>query len=355
LTVINGYGALLLKGLGAGDPLRPYAGEIKSAGDRAASLTRQLLAFSRKQMIQPRVMDLNGTIRESVPMLERLIGEDIALETHLEPSLGQVMADPDQVHQVIMNLAVNARDAMPDGGTLDIATANVTIGEAEVASMHDAAAPGRYVLVTVTDTGRGMDETVRRQIFEPFFTTKEVGKGTGLGLSTVYGIVRQSGGWIDVWSEVGAGTSFRIYLPSIDARAVPERPGVGAPAEGGVETILVVEDQKAVLAFTAAALRQCGYQVLEAADGKEAIAVAGRHPGQIHLLLTDVVMPEMNGRELAERLKAVRPNLAVLFMSGYTADVIAHRGVLDRGIAFLHKPFSSAELAQKVRDALAVL
>jgi nitrogen-specific signal transduction histidine kinase len=353
LTVINGYSGFLLKRLAAGDPLRAYADEIGIAGERAAGLTRQLLAFSRKQVIEPRVIDLNAAIRESAPMLQRLIGEDIALETRLEGGLGQVMADPDQIHRVIMNLAVNARDAMAGGGTLDIETKNVEIGQAGSASMQPAATPGRYVLMTVTDNGHGMDETVRRQVFEPFFTTKEVGKGTGLGLSTVYGIVRQSGGWIDVSSEVGVGTSFEVYLPRVDACGVPERSGIGVPIEGGVETILVVEDQQTVRAFVVAALRQCGYDVLEASDGNEAIAVAGRHPGRLHLLLTDVVMPGMNGKELSGRLKELRPDLKVLFISGYTADAIAHRGVLDRGVAFLQKPFSPEELARKVRDALA--
>jgi PAS domain S-box-containing protein len=352
LTVINGYSAFLLKGLKAGDPLRSHAEEIKTAGDRAARLTKQLLAFSRKQIIEPIVLDLNTTIRESTPMLQRLIGEDIVLETHLDGCLGRVMADPDQIHQVIMNLAVNARDAMPAGGALDIETTNVEIDEAGGAAMHHAATPGRYVLMSVTDTGHGMDETIRKDIFEPFFTTKEVGKGTGLGLSTVYGIVRQNGGWIDVWSEVDVGTAFKMYFPRIDASPAPRRNGIATTAKGGGETVLVVEDQDAVRAFAAAALRQSGYDVLEAADGNEAIAVAERHQGRLHLLLTDVVMPGMNGKELSERLKELRPNLKVVLISGYTADVIAHRGVLDPGVAFLHKPFSPEELTAKVREAL---
>jgi PAS domain S-box-containing protein len=351
LTVINGYSGFLLKGLKAGDPLRTYAEEIKTAGDRAASLTKQLLAFSRKQIIEPRVLDLNATIRESAPMLQRLIGEDIVLKTNLDGSLGRVMADPDQIHQVIMNLAVNARDAMANGGTLAIETRNVEIGEAAGASMHPAATPGRYIAMTVTDTGHGIDATIRDQIFEPFFTTKEVGKGTGLGLSTVYGIIRQSRGWIDVQSEVGAGTSFKICLPRIDAQSAPEQ-GVSAATGKGDETILVVEDQYAVRTFAGVVLRAHDYLVLEASDGVEAIAVAERHPGPIHLLLTDVVMPEMDGKELSERLMEMRPTLKVLFISGYTADVIAHRGVLNPGVAFLHKPFSSEGLAAKVREVL---
>ena len=351
LTVINGYTGFLLKKLKGDDPLRAYADEIKTAGERAASLTRQLLAFSRKQIIEPRVLNLNTTIQESAPMLQRLIGEDIALGTHLEGSLGQVMADPDQLHQVIMNLAVNARDAMPDGGTLDIETMNVEFDEVGSVSLHHAVTPGRYVLMTVTDNGHGMDEAIRQQVFEPFFTTKGVGKGTGLGLATVYGIIRQSGGWIGVTSEVGVGTSFKICLPRTDASLLVEPAGMSAPTEGG-ETILVVEDQEAVRGFTGAALREFGYHVLEASDGSEAIAVVKSHPGPIHLLLTDVVMPGIDGKELSQRLREMYLNLKVLFMSGYTADVIAQRGVLDCGLTFLQKPFSTDELAVKVREVL---
>ena len=352
LTVINGYSDFLLDRLKSPDPLRPYAEAISNAGERAASLIEQLLAFSRKQMIEPKVLDLNTTIRESVPMLERLIGEDIALEAHLDATLGQVMADPNQVQQVIMNLAVNARDAMVDGGTLDIETMNGEINEESSASLQSAAPPGRYVLMSVTDTGQGMDETIREHIFEPFFTTKEVGKGTGLGLSTVYGIIRQSGGWIDVQSEVGVGTSFKIYFPRIDSFPAPERDAIGTPIEKGTETILLVEDQDVVRSFAVAALKQNGYNVIEASDGDKAMAIAQEHPGQIHLLLTDVVMPGMNGKVLSERLKELRPNLKVLFISGYTADVIADRGVLDRSVALLHKPFNSDELGAKVREVL---
>jgi PAS domain S-box-containing protein len=353
LTIINGYSSFLLNRLKVGDPLRAYADEIRMAGDRAASLTKQLLAFSRKQVIEPKVLDLNATIRESAPMLQRLIGEDIVLETHLDSSAGQVMADPDQIHQVIMNLAVNARDAMPAGGAIDVETENVELGEELSGAGHLSAAPGRYVLMTVTDNGQGMDEPTRQQIFEPFFTTKELGKGTGLGLATVYGIVRQSGGWIDVWSEVGVGTSFKVYLPRIDSCPLPERQGTSAPTERGFETILVVEDQTAVRAYTGAVLNQCGYRVLEASDGHEATAAAERHAGEIHLLLTDVVMPGMNGKELSERLKVKHPNLKVLFISGYTADAIAHHGVLDPGVALLHKPFCPEELAGRIREILA--
>jgi len=351
LTVINGYCGLILNGLIVTDPLRPYAEEIASAGTRAASLTGQLLAFSRKQVIAPRLLDLNSTIQDALPMLRRLIGEDIAFTTSLGDSLGQVIADPHQIHQVLMNLVANARDAMPDGGKLGVETANAELGAGDVGNRPDAV-PGRYVLMTVTDTGPGMDETVRQQVFEPFFTTKGFGKGTGLGLATVYGIIRQSGGWIDVRSEVGVGTSFLVYLPRGDGQPPVERKPAGASTNKGGETILLVEDQDAVRSLTNAALKRHGYLVIEAPDAEEAIAAAARHPGRIHLLLTDVVLPGMNGKELSERLKALRPDLKVLFISGYTADVIAHRGVLDDGVSFLPKPFDLRELAAKVRDLL---
>jgi len=352
LTVINGYSDFLLERLATSEPLRSQAGEIRTAAERAAGLTKQLLAFSRRQTIEPRVVDLNTTIRESAPMLQRLIGEDIALKTHLDSSSGQIMADPDQIHQVLMNFAVNARDAMALGGTLDIETTDVELNETISATIHHDVNPGFYVLMTVTDTGHGMDETTRQHIFEPFFTTKEIGKGTGLGLATVYGIVQQSGGWIEVQSKVGVGTSFKVYLPRIDASQVREEHVVSTVTEKASETILLVEDQEAVRSFGVAALKRYGYYVIETADGEEAIAAAGKYSGELHLLLTDVVLPGMNGKELAERLKELRPNLKVLFFSGYTADVIAHHGVLNPGVAFLHKPFSQEELAQKVREVL---
>jgi len=351
LTVINGYSGFLLSGLSPADPLRPYAEEIGNAGERAAGLTRQLLAFSRKQVIEPRPLNLNSTIRDAMPMLQRLIGENIALTTRLSDSLGLAVADPDQIHQVLMNLVVNARDAMPKGGRLGVETDNVDLGVDDVGAREDAA-PGRFVLMKVTDTGHGMDEATRQQVFEPFFTTKEFGKGTGLGLSTVYGIVRQSGGWIDVRSQVGAGTSFLVYLPRMDGPSQPEGKDAGISTEPGSETILLVEDQPAVRAFTLAALKGYGYRVIEASGGEEAIAIAGRHPGRIDLLLTDVVLTGMNGKELSERMGRSRPGLKVLFVSGYTADVIAHHGVLDHGVSFLHKPYGPHELAAKVRELL---
>jgi two-component system cell cycle sensor histidine kinase/response regulator CckA len=353
LTVINGYSDFLVSGLNDTDPLRQYAEQIKEAGERAAILTRQLLAFSRKQVIQPRAVDLNRKVRVSAPMLERLIGEDIELETHLDGSLGAVMADPEQIQQVIMNLVVNARDAMPDGGKIAIETMNVELNAERSAAIHPDAIPGQYVLMTVTDTGKGMDKATRQHIFEPFFTTKELGKGTGLGLATVYGIIRQSGGWIDVWSALGAGASFKIYLPRIDEIPLVESKEGGAKSESGTGVILLVEDQKAVRSFTKAALMQYGYHVIEASSGSEAIDVAKQYSGEIRLLLTDVVLAGMNGKDLSERLKELRPSLKVLFVSGYTADAITHRGVLNRGVAFLPKPFSPDELAAKVRDVLA--
>jgi CheY-like chemotaxis protein len=262
------------------------------------------------------------------------------------------MADPDQIHQVLMNLVVNARDAMLDGGKLDIGTTNIDLDAASAVALHPDAAPGRYVLMTVVDTGLGMDEATSQQIFEPFFTTKDVGKGTGLGLSTVYGIVRQSGGWVNVWSQVDVGTSFNVYLPRIDGHPLPGQIAASRPAQGGAETILLVEDQDAVRSYTKAALREYGYQIIDAASAESALVVAKEHSGHIHLLLTDVVLPGMNGKELSERLKASHPWVKVLFASGYTADVIARHGVLHEGTAYIPKPYSPASLAIKVREVL---
>lgn len=347
LTVINGYAGFLVEGLKAPDPLHAYAETIKSSGERAASLTRQLLAFSRKQTFRPRTVDLNAAIQEFALMLEPLIGETITLAVHLDGSLGHIIADPDQLHHVMMNLALNARDAMPEGGRLEIATTNVELG-----AVAPDVVPGSYVQMTVSDTGEGMNETVRRNIFEPFFTTKDVGEGTGLGLATVYGIVRQSDGWIEVQSEVGVGTCFKVYLPTADATAQPAEGGTVTRVEGGPETILLVEDQKAVRTFTKIALEELGYRVLEAADGNEAIAVAEGHRGTIQVLLTDVVLPGMNGRKVSERLLATRPDLKVIFMSGYPGDVIGQQGVLNESVAFVQKPYSPDELADKVRQVL---
>jgi PAS domain S-box-containing protein len=353
LTVINGYAGFLSKELAVRDPaLREYALEIGKAGDRAASLTRQLLAFSRKQVIAPRAINLNGVVTDAERMLQRLIGDDIELVTRLAPHLGLVMADPDQIQQVIINLAVNARDAMPDGGHLEISTADVEVDTAMVA-IHTDATAGHYVLVTVTDTGVGMTAAVLRNLFEPFFTTKERGKGTGLGLAMVYGILRQSNGWIDVQSDVGRGSTFHIYLPRIDsAAAVDEvKPAVTDPLRGK-ETVLIVEDQQAVRGLARKMLQERGYHVLEASDGREALSIVRRHSGEIDLLLTDVVMPGMDGRTLSEQLRELRPNLKVILMSGHSEDVITERGVLASGLMYIQKPFTPDGLAVKVREAL---
>ncbi len=352
LTIINGYSSLLLKELQPGDPAYAYAQEIGKAGNHAASLTRQLLAFSRKQILEPRLLDVNTVVNEAGRMLQRLVGEDIELTTRLDPLSAQVMVDPDQINQVIMNLVVNARDAMPDGGQLDIATDNVEVDEGFL-SAHPHALPGSYVRITITDSGFGMDAKTLQSAFEPFFTTKERGKGTGLGLSTVYGIVRQSGGWIDVQSEVGKGSSFQIYLPRTEACAMPDVAPAPKEAIYGGETVLVVEDQEAVRELTKTVLETFGYHVLEATNGVEALAVVEHHSEEIHLLLTDVIMPGMNGMDLSRRLRVLRPKLKVLFTSGYPADVIARRGVVERDVAYLPKPVSPDALVAKVRDVLA--
>jgi two-component system cell cycle sensor histidine kinase/response regulator CckA len=351
LTIINGYADFVATSLGSNDPLWSSTNEIRKAGERAAGLTKQLLAFSRKQIFEPKILDLNATIRDFERMLERLIGETIRLTTTLDPLLGQVLADPEQIHQVLMNLVVNARDAMPDGGNLNISTFNVEVSGDE-AAFHPQAKPGLYVMITVADNGTGMDEETRQHIFEPFYTTKGPEKGTGLGLSTVYGIMQQSGGWIDVSSEVGIGTSFKLYFPRLDKPSEVRHDPSRIRGAFGDETVLVVEDQEYVLQYVKAILEAYGYRVLAAANGDEAVAVARNCSGEIHLLLTDVVLPGMNGKELSERLKAMRPNLTVLFMSGYPADVFAHRGVLDSGVAYIAKPFSPAGLTNKIRESL---
>jgi CheY-like chemotaxis protein len=325
---------------------------IKGAGEQAASLTRQLLAFSRKQVLQPKVLDLNKVVFETNKILQRLIGEDIDLLIGLGPELGKVKADPSQIEQVLMNLSVNARDAMPQGGKLTIETNNVFIDE-EYASHHFSVHPGRYVVLAVSDTGCGMDEATQSHIFDPFFTTKEVGKGTGLGLSTVYGIVKQSGGNIWVYSEVGRGTTFKIYLPCIDSPAIEIKTSAeDVNMQTGTETVLLVEDEERVRDMTKEILQESGYQVLEAKHGQEALLVADQYPGIIHLMLSDVVMPQMSGRELAERLAPLRKEMKVLFMSGYTDDAIVHHGVLDEGMSFIEKPFTPNALARKLREVL---
>ncbi len=352
LTVITGYSDLTLLRLDKDEPNRANVEEIKKAGQRAASLTRQLLAFSRKQVLQPRILKLNSIVSDVEKMLRRLIGEDIDLLTLLEPSLGQINADPGQIEQVILNLAVNARDAMPQGGKLTIETSNVDLDN-EYARKHAAIRPGKYVMLALSDTGTGMDAETQARMFEPFFTTKVQGKGTGLGLSTVYGIVKQSEGNIWVYSELGKGTTFKVYLPRVDDLArIETAPESGAAAPQGRETVLLTEDEEPVRRLTRRILELNGYQVLEAANGDEALSIYKEHTGQIDLIVTDVVMPKMSGLELAQSVKILRPNIKVLYLSGYTDDAIVRHGILDQKMAFLQKPFTPDALLRKVREVL---
>jgi CheY-like chemotaxis protein len=350
LTVINGYSSLLLRDPHESSTAKERLLEISKAGARAAELTQQLLAFSRKQLVQPRPINLNAEIAESEKMLRRLLSEDIELTTVLDGDLGLAVVDAGQIHQVLMNLAVNARDAMPKGGKLRIETGNVVFtGTRE---LPEYLTPGRYIRLTVADTGVGMDEVTCAQIFEPFFTTKPKGSGTGLGLSMVYGIVRQSQGAITVKSEAGRGTSFQIYLPLVDAPPGRAAEFVPATVSPGRETILVVEDQPEVRDFACGVLRTLGYRVLDAGGGPEAIRVAEAATEPIHLLLTDVIMPGMTGRDVAERLQLRDQRMRVLYMSGYSNDVVLDRGVLQVGVGYMAKPFTPDELANKVRRAL---
>ena len=354
LMVISGYSEFLLERLGAEPHLRGPAQEIASAAERASSLTRQLLAFSRKQMLAPRIVNLNDVATENIKMLTRMIGEDIDLVMVPGPSLWPVRADAGQIEQVIMNLAVNARDAMPSGGKLTIETSNVTLDE-DYVRVHAPLPAGDYVMVAISDTGDGMDNETQSHIFEPFFTTKGT-KGTGLGLSTVYGIIKQSGGYIWVHSEVGKGTTFKIYLPRV-ASTGPTAAQVAAPVEyrkvePGTETILLVEDEPNLRYLARQYLEKQGYKVIEAADGAVAMQIAVAHDKVIHLLLTDVIMPGLNGRELAQRICEIRPNVKVLYMSGYTENVIGHDGMLDAGVRLLQKPFNLRDLKSMVREVL---
>lgn len=353
LTAIQGHAELLLEEADPSSPKRADVEEIWKASERAAALTRQLLAFSRQQVSQPKLLNVNEVVNNIGLMLGRLIGEDVDLVMLPAPDLGCVMADPGQIEQILMNLAVNARDAMPRGGRLTIETSNVELaGDFAHRFAYDLK-PGRYVMISVTDTGVGMDKEVQRRIFEPFFTTKEKGKGTGLGLSTVYGIVQQSGGYIWVDSRLGQGTSFKIYLPRV--RDIPADAGPATPltrSAAGSETILVVEDESAVRSLICKTLRKSGYNVLEAENGRDALRAASEHSGPLHLVLTDVVMPEMGGKELSERLAVSRPDTRILFISGYAESEIVHNGVLKPGTVFLEKPFTPDSLSRKVREVL---
>ena len=355
LMVISGYSEFLLERVGSDPEVRAHAQEIANAAGRATSLTRQLLAFSRKQMLAPKIVDLNSVVTENVKMLTRLIGEDIDLVMVPGTDIGAVKADPGQIEQVIMNLAVNARDAMPHGGKLTIETDNVTL-DANYARFHAPVKPGDYVMLAISDTGVGMDADTQAHIFEPFYTTKGL-KGTGLGLSTVYGIVKQSEGYIWLYSEAGKGTSFKIYLPRFSAtgEALATQPALAAEADQpspGHETILLVEDEENLRRLARQYLENQGYNVIDAPDGSTAIQISQAHKGPIHLLLTDVIMPGMNGRELANKVSPTRPEMRVLYMSGYTENHIGHNGTLDEGITLLQKPFTLPALKAKVREML---
>jgi two-component system, cell cycle sensor histidine kinase and response regulator CckA len=350
LTVINGYTEFLLDETPASDSARDALAEIRTAGERASDLTKQLLAFSRQQVIKPAVININTIVTETEVFLRRLIGEDVQLLTRLEPDLGPVQADAGQVQQIIMNLAVNSRDAMPDGGTLLIETGNATLTD-EYHATHPQVQPGNYVLLAVTDTGEGMSPDVQARIFEPFFTTKALGKGTGLGLATVYGMVKHSGGWIWVYSEPERGTTFKIYLPQTDKPLTPAGPAI-TPGVRGTETILIVEDQDEVRRLAVTGLSRYGYSAHGVSSGAEALQFCREFPGDIHIVVTDVVMPDMNGREVARQVACLRPESRIVFMSGYTTNVIVHRGILDEDVEYLQKPFTSDSLARKVREVL---
>jgi PAS domain S-box-containing protein len=352
LTIISGYSELVLTALPAGDRNRDPVWQIHQAGERAALLTRQLLTFSRKQLVQPKILDLNAVVANTEKMLGRLIGEDIALKAVVASGLSPVRADPGQIEQVIMNLVVNARDAMPLGGSITIETANIDL-DASYGKTHAEVEPGHYVMLAVSDTGCGMSEEIMKHAFEPFFTTKEVGQGTGIGLAIVFGIVREAGGHIWLYSEVGRGTTFKIYLPAVEADAASTQSSETiTPALNGFETILIVEDEEAVRRMTRFSLLANGYAVLEATDVNNAITICKDHPEIIHLLISDVVMPGMGGRQLAGLLTDMRPNMRVLFVSGYTDDAVVRHGVLEAEVAFLQKPFSMESLCRKVRTVL---
>jgi signal transduction histidine kinase/ActR/RegA family two-component response regulator len=352
LTAIIGHSEILLWRLSQDDPIRKNVEEIAKAGHRAAELTNQLLAFSRKQVLQPKIIDLNHIVVDIEGLLRRLIGEDVELATNLSPTLGRVKADPGQIEQILMNLTINARDAMPEGGKLIIETANIDLDE-HYAHSHVSAQTGPFIMLAVSDTGCGMDKETLPHIFEPFFTTKEKGKGTGLGLASVYGIVKQSGGNIWVYSEPDKGTTFKIYLPRIEEPAEIVKPNAPmSESSKGTETILLVEDETGVRKLARETLEMSGYTVLEASEANEALRLYSQHQSTIHLMITDVVMPGMSGRELAQRIAESGHEIKVLYMSGYTDDAIVHHGILDAKIPFLQKPFTPDALTRKVREVL---
>jgi nitrogen-specific signal transduction histidine kinase/ActR/RegA family two-component response regulator len=351
LMVIQSYTEMLQEALPAHDSLRKNTKQVLKAADRAASLTKQLLAFSRKQVLTSVVLDLNAVVGEAVDMLKRLIGEDVELRVNSAEALWPVKADPAQIAQVLMNLGINARDAMPTGGTLTIQTSNVTMSEHLLEKYPDAM-PGDYVSLSVTDTGTGISKNVQEQIFEPFFTTKEPGKGTGLGLSTVFGIVKQSGGYVLVDSEIGQGACFAICLPRMRDVIAPATLARVEGAQGGTETLLVVEDEDALRNSICGFLRGLGYTLLATDSGPEALSMASQYEGAIDILITDVVLPRMGGRELSQTLELLRPELKTIYMSGYTDDAVLRYGVREEGVAFLQKPFGLSTLARKVREIL---
>lgn len=351
LTVISGYNRMILEEVSPFDPLRGYAEEILKASDRAAALTNHLLSFSRRQIIKPRSINGNNVVGQIEKMLRRLIGEDVELVFTLSPRTGNIYVDPGQIEQIVVNLVINSRDALPTGGRITIETDNVVLDDSYVRT-HLGVTPGEFVMIAVSDNGKGMDTETKRRMFEPFFTTKAQGKGTGLGLAAVYGAVKQSNGDIWVYSEPDKGTVFKLYFPRVTSDAVQEIPSDGEASSGGNEIVLVVEDEESVRTLTVRMLNQLGYKVLTAAEGYEAVEIAKTHSGRIDVLLTDVIMPNMSGKQLADAVLAVHPETSVVFISGYTENTVVHHGVLNPGFEFLPKPFSREALARKLREVL---